>query len=68
MHPIVYDRICAESDVKRNEKVCTRDKLSDTNIDDALLNLIIKERLPLSKLNSIHLQKLIQGTHLTVTF
>lgn len=61
MHSVEYDRILVASKLKENEKLCLQSELTDTNIEAALLNFMIKERLPLSKVDSIHMKKVIQG-------
>lgn len=64
MHPQHYDRLFAEAKDKEIEKNMTNTNgvgKDDKDIDAAVLNFIIKERLPLSKLESIHLKRLIQG-------
>lgn len=58
MHPKVYDRILKESEEKKIQKQC---EANVESIENALLNFIVKERLALSKLESISLRKLIQG-------
>lgn len=47
----------------RNEsELSCEKKLTDKlSIESALLNFIIKERLPLSKLESVHLKQLVHG-------
>ncbi|XP_055307704.1 uncharacterized protein LOC129571860 [Sitodiplosis mosellana] len=66
VHPSHFKRIVAVSEEEKNEKVFERnDKsnpLSCSLIECAILNFLIKERLPISKSNSIHLTKLIDGT------
>lgn len=64
MHPKDYKRIFDEAKEKELEK--QNDPIGsghvDADIENALLNFIIKERLPLSKLESKHLNQLIQGS------
>lgn len=45
------------------QKECANNEFTDTDIESAVLNFIIKERLPLVKVESIHLKKLIQGAY-----
>ena len=61
MHKKIYDHIVAESDAKEIGKYQSRIDVTDTDMEGALLNLIIKERLPISIVDSKHLRKLIQG-------
>lgn len=61
MHTRVYDRIVAEAQKNEMERLCAEKETTGTDIEAAMLKFIIKERLPLSKLNSVYLKKLIQG-------
>lgn len=66
----MYEQITDEAKCKEAEKKHASDeaksrcqkKLTDKlSIESALLNFMIKERLPLSKLESVHLKQLIHG-------
>lgn len=63
MHPKQYATICTQAIQNDMEKVCANNVFTDTDIESAVMNLIIKERLPLVKVESIHLKKLIQGEY-----
>lgn len=59
MHSSIYDEI--KSTVAQNES----EKLGadiDSDIDSAILNLIIMERLPLLLVDSKHLKRLVHGS------
>lgn len=62
MHPDIYKRLVIESQEKEEAKqaMAQGPEFRDS-IEDALLQIIIKERLPLSKLDSIYLHKLVDG-------
>lgn len=61
MHPKQYENIRIEAKKNELQNVCANNEFTDTDIEAAVLNLIIKERLPLVKVESTHLKKLIQG-------
>lgn len=67
MHPKIYERIHSDAKEEEIEKELEKQRnglgndFKDDSVERALLNFIIKERLPLSKLESIHLNHLIQG-------
>lgn len=61
MHPKQYATICTKANQNELQKLCGKNVFTDTDIESAVLNLVIKERLPLVKVESIHLKKLIQG-------
>lgn len=59
----MYDRISNDSEEKENEqKTDHSNKTKSDDIEEALIKLIVKERLPISKLDSVHLNNLIKGT------
>lgn len=63
MHPDIYKRIVIESQEKEEAKQAVLHGPSNHDaVENALLQFIIKERLPLSKLDSVHLRKLVDGT------
>lgn len=64
MHPDIYKRLVIESQEKEEAKhAMAQDPEFRDTIENALLQFIIKERLPLSKLDSVYLHKLVDGNY-----
>lgn len=63
MHPKQYETIQIEAKKTEMQKQCLNNEFTDTDIEAAVLNFFIKERIPLMKLESAYLRKLIQGDH-----
>lgn len=62
MHPDNHKTILANFEEKRKQERSDGElKSRSGSIADALLNFFIKERLPLAKMDSIHLRNLIDG-------
>lgn len=59
MHPDIY------LDVRQDyENPAKKMKTDSTDVESALMKFVVNDRLPLSKLGSPHLNKLIQGEFL----
>lgn len=63
-HPSAYEEITNASLEKRNNKDELKIQSALPPIEDEILKLIIKERSPLSKMNSPYLNRLIAGKNL----
>lgn len=63
MHSKVYEDICVDAKNSESKKK-TPIAIDTTKIDieSAIIKFIVKERLPISKVDSTHLNELIQGT------
>lgn len=63
LHPKQFEAIKIKAKQNEMAKACGNNAFTDTDIESAVLDLIIKERLPLVKVESIHLKKLIQSEY-----
>lgn len=68
MHGKIYAQIEREAEAKELEKLGGKSEFNDKDIESALLMFIIKERLPLSKLNSKYLKALMKGLSIIIYF
>lgn len=60
VHPEEYKVIFDDSNEKNDENTAQRKKTID--IEEAMIKFIVNDRLPVSKLDSIYLNNLVQGT------
>lgn len=70
-HSKEYERILVESnetEKKKEEEACPMNKDKMVNIKKAMIKFIVKERLPISKLESLHFNNLINGTYALLIF
>lgn len=71
MHPKDYDSAYNKAKNMELEKINTQKRqmmFDKIDIGSALVKFIVKERLPISKVNSVHLNELIQGTYRIVLY
>ncbi|XP_055308984.1 uncharacterized protein LOC129572896, partial [Sitodiplosis mosellana] len=62
VHKSEWDAIVAKLEGKKEAKLIEQQKLppdKKTQIENAIVEFVVKERLPISKMDSVHLQKLI---------
>lgn len=69
MHNTEYQRILDTSTEEKQDKHDLQrqnqfNQIPQKSIEDAIVEFIVKERLPISKMNSTHLNKLIDGINL----
>lgn len=71
MHREIYEQLCEETNEIEAWKGLTKldeDPRKKAQIENALIELIVKERLPLSKLDSKHFTNLINGNNINHYF
>lgn len=66
MHKTLYEGISEEyEECKESKPGASKRKGADAeSIEDAIIQFIIKERLPISKMNSPYFNNIIDGTHM----